>query len=167
MKSRILWTLLCATFLGSTCAALAQDDGVNNPGAFPLADKAGVDGHADKVAPSGAVNQGPFDMNKWKFGHNTDAPAGTPIWNPVKVKMMQGGKITSITINGNDDPAHYCAAANAGVDFIWTEMQHSAGTWDSVQKMWNTCPYAKAIPGVRIANANDVKGGDKMCRMAA
>ena len=34
-------------------------------------------------------------------------------------------------------------------------MQHSAGTWDSVQKMWNACPYAKAVPGDTIANANE------------
>ena len=86
---------------------------------------------------------------------SSDAPPDTPIWNPVKLKMMQGGKITSVTINGNDTPAHYCAAANSGVDFIWTEMQHSGGTWDGVQKMWTACPYAKAVPGARIPNANE------------
>ena len=56
--------------------------------------------------------------------------------------MMRGEKITSVTINGNADPAVYCAAANSGVDFIWTEMQHSGGTWDTVQKMWSRCPNA-------------------------
>jgi 2-dehydro-3-deoxyglucarate aldolase/4-hydroxy-2-oxoheptanedioate aldolase len=34
-------------------------------------------------------------------------------------------------------------------------MQHSGGTWDHVQKMWSRCPNAKAVPGVRIANANE------------
>jgi len=156
MKTKILLAALSAALLASTGAALAQGDGVGDPGSFPLAAKAGVDSHADKVAPAGAVNTGPYDYKKWKFGHNTDYPEGTPLWNPVKVKMMEGGKVTSITIDGNDSPAHYCAAANAGVDFIWTEMQHSAGTWDTVQKMWNACPYAKAVPGVRIANANEM-----------
>lgn len=156
MKTGTVLAALSAVLLVSASAAWAQaGDGVSDPGAFPLAAKAGVNSHAEQVAPPGAVNQGPFDMKKWKFGHNTDYPPGTPLWNPVKVKLMQGGKVTSITIDGNDDPAHYCAAANSGVDFIWTEMQHSAGTWDSVQKMWNSCPFAKAVPGVRIANANE------------
>jgi 2-keto-3-deoxy-L-rhamnonate aldolase RhmA len=155
MRFKILSAAFVSVLLASACVALAQDDGVLDPGSFPLAAKAGVDSHADMVAPPGAVNKGPFDMNKWKFGHATDAPPGTPLWNPVKVKMMQGYPVTSVTIDGNDDPAHYCAAANSGVDFIWTEMQHSAGTWDSVQKMWNACPYAKAVRGVRIANANE------------
>ena len=129
--------------------------GGQDASSYPLAAKAGVDSHADKIAPPGAVNQGPFSEKTWKFGHAYDAPPNNPIWNPVKLKMMQGGKITSVTINGNDSPEHYCAAANSGVDFIWTEMQHSGGTWDSVQKMWNACPYAKAVRGVRIANANE------------
>jgi 2-keto-3-deoxy-L-rhamnonate aldolase RhmA len=47
------------------------------------------------------------------------------------------------------------AAANSGVDFVWTEMKQSAGTWDSVQKMWSRCPNAKAVPGMRIPNANE------------
>jgi len=132
---------------------LAQD--AAPAGSFPLAAKAGVDSHADKIAPPGAVNQGSFDMNTWKFGHAFDAPANAAIWNPVKLKMMRGEKITSTTVMGNADPEVYCAAANSGVDFVWTEMQHSAGTWDSVQKMWSHCPNAKAVPGVRIPNANE------------
>ena len=156
MKSKILLAALSAALLAGTCTAYAQDDaatgGLNN---YPLAAKAGVDSHADKIAPAGAVNQGPITEKGWKFGHQTDAPANHPIWNPVKLKMMQGGKVTSITINGNDSPEHYCAAAASGVDFIWTEMQHSGGTWDSVQKMWTTCPYSKAVHGVRVASANE------------
>ena len=150
MRISALPAALCvAAFAG---ASLAQDDGPAT--SFPLAAKAGVDSHADTIAPSGAVNQGPFNMNSWKFGHALDAPANTPIWNPVKLKMMRGEKITSTTVMGNADPEVYCAAANSGVDFVWTEMQHSGGTWDSVQKMWSRCPYAKAVPGVRIPSAN-------------
>lgn len=144
-----------AALLAASPTSLAQDDAAASAGSFPLAAKAGVDSHADKVAPPGAVNQGAFNMKTWKYGTRFDAPANNPIWNPVKEKMMRGEKITSVTINGNADPDVYCAAANSGVDFIWTEMQHSGGTWDSVQKMWSHCPYAKAVPGVRIANANE------------
>ncbi|HWY63120.1 MAG TPA: aldolase/citrate lyase family protein [Rhizomicrobium sp.] len=138
----------------TAAAALAQTV-PGQPTDFPLAAKEGVNSQAIKTAPPGAANQGAFDMNKWKYGHAFDAPPGTPIWNPVKVKMLQGGKITSASIAGNSDPAIYCAMANAGYDFIWTEMQHAPGTWDSVSKMWNSCPHAKAVPGARIPNANE------------
>jgi 2-keto-3-deoxy-L-rhamnonate aldolase RhmA len=151
-------TFSAALFVAAIAAvpsSQAQDDAAATAGSFPLAAKAGVDSHADKIAPPGAVNQGSFDMNSWKYGHAFDAPPNAQIWNPVKEKMMRGEKITSVTINGNADPAVYCAAANSGVDFIWTEMQHSGGTWETVQKMWSHCPYAKAVPGVRIANANE------------
>ena len=40
--------------------------------------------------------------------------------------------------------------ANAGYDFIWTEMQHASTTWDQATKAWRTCPNAKAVPGVRV-----------------
>jgi 2-keto-3-deoxy-L-rhamnonate aldolase RhmA len=40
--------------------------------------------------------------------------------------------------------------ANAGYDFIWTEMQHANTTWDQAAKAWRTCPNAKAVPGVRV-----------------
>src|SRR5215470_3573451 len=152
MKIPAIVAALCVLTAGSS--SLAQDNGPAS--SFPLAAKAGVDSHADKTAPPGAVNQGAFNMNSWKFGPAFDAPAGTPIWNPVKLKMMRGEKITSVTVMGNADPEVYCAAANSGVDFVWTEMQHSGGTWDSVQKMWSHCPHAKAVPGVRIPSANQI-----------
>jgi 2-keto-3-deoxy-L-rhamnonate aldolase RhmA len=156
MKILLFSAALCmAVIAGTSGRYFAQDDAQATARSFPLAPKAGVDSHADTVAPPGAVNQGPFNMDKWKYGHAWDAPPGTPIWNPVKEKMLHGGKITSVTIAGDASPAVYCAAANSGVDFIWTEMQHSAGTWDSVQKMWSSCPYAKAVPGARIPNANE------------
>jgi 2-keto-3-deoxy-L-rhamnonate aldolase RhmA len=45
--------------------------------------------------------------------------------------------------------------ANAGYDFIWTEMQHAPSTWDNVVKAWKTCPRAKAVPGTRIAYTDE------------
>ena len=45
--------------------------------------------------------------------------------------------------------------ANAGYDFIWTEMQHDSRDWEAVARMWRTCPHAKAVPGVRVAYADE------------
>ncbi len=94
-------------------------------------------------------------MTKWKYGHAWDAPPGSKIWNPVKIKMMQGGKVTGGTVFSATDPSVYCAMANAGYDFIWTEMQHDARSWQNVQDMFAACPYAKAVPGIRVAYTDE------------
>src|SRR5688500_13053560 len=122
---------------------------------FPLAAKAGVDSNARMVAPMGAVNQGPFDPASWKYGTAFDPPPGTKIWNPVKLKMMQGGKVTGGTFFGAGDASTYCAMANAGYDFIWTEMQHDQRDWETAARIWRTCPHAKAVPGARVAYADE------------
>ena len=128
-----------------------------NPGEtqFPLAAAAGKDSNARNVAPNGAMNTGPFDPTTWKNGHAFDPPAGSKIWNPVKLKMMAGEKVTGGTLFSATDPATYCAMANAGYDFIWTEMQHNDRDWEAVARMWRTCPYAKAVPGVRVAYTDE------------
>jgi hypothetical protein len=102
--------------------------------AFPLAAAAGQDSGQMNAAPAGAVNQGPLDPAKWKYGPAYDAPANAGIWNPVMIKMMKGEKVTGGTVLSTDTPETYCAMANAGYDFIWTEMQHSARDWDAVAK---------------------------------
>jgi 2-keto-3-deoxy-L-rhamnonate aldolase RhmA len=122
---------------------------------FPLAAPAGKDSNAKATAPADAVNQGPFNPAAWKYGPAFNPPSGSKIWNPVKVKMMQGGKVTGGTVFSSTDPATYCAMANAGYDFIWTEMQHDQRDWGQAARMWRTCPYAKAVPGVRIAYADE------------
>jgi len=122
---------------------------------FPLAAPAGKDSNARNVAPMGAVNQGPFDPATWKYGTAFNAPPGSKIWNPVKLKLMAGGKVTGGTLFSATDPASYCAMANAGYDFIWTEMQHDQRDWETASKMWHTCPYAKAVPGVRVAYTDE------------
>ena len=61
--------------------------------AFPLAAPAGKDSNARQVAPPGAVNQGPFDNRNWKYGNAFPMPPGAKIWNPAKLKLMQGGKL--------------------------------------------------------------------------
>ena len=139
--------------------AAKADPYVNNaaPGTttFPLAAPAGKDSNALKTAPPGAVNQGPFDPATWKYGPAFNPPAGAKIWNPVKLKMMQGGKTTGGTLFSSTDPATYCAFASAGYDFIWTEMQHDQHDWQAVSRMWRTCPNARAVPGVRVAYTDE------------
>src|SRR3970040_2326249 len=128
-----------------------------NPGTltFPLAAPAGKDSNALMVAPAGALNQGPFDPATWKYGPAFTPPPGTKIWNPVKLKMLQGGKVTGGTLFSAEDAATYCGMADAGYDFLWTEMQHDQRDWDKAAAMWRTCPHAGAVPGVRVARAEE------------
>ena len=62
---------------------------------FPLAAPAGRDSNALQVAPPDAVNQGPYDMNTWKYGNAPafTAPAGVKLWAyfPPLGKRSQGG----------------------------------------------------------------------------
>ena len=101
------------------------------------------------------MNRGPFDPATWKYGPAFNPPAGAKVWNPVKLKLMQGGKVTGGTLFGATDASTYCAMANAGYDFIWTEMQHSERDWESAARMWRTCPWARAVPGVRVAYTDE------------
>jgi 2-keto-3-deoxy-L-rhamnonate aldolase RhmA len=122
---------------------------------FPLAAAAGIDSKAKDAAPPGAVNQGPFNPSTWKYGPAFNPPEGAKVWNPVKLKMRQGGKVTGGTLFSATDPATYCAMADAGYDFIWTEMQHDARDWEAVARMWRACPNARAVPGVRVAYTDE------------
>jgi 2-keto-3-deoxy-L-rhamnonate aldolase RhmA len=144
---------------GQTQAPSGVDPYAKNPDAgttqFPLAPPAGTDSNARTVAPPGSVNQGPFDPAAWKYGPAFNAPAGAKVWNPVRLKMMQGGKVTGGTLFSATDPETYCAMANAGYDFIWTEMQHGPRDWQAAARMWRACPHAKAVPGVRLAYADE------------
>jgi 2-keto-3-deoxy-L-rhamnonate aldolase RhmA len=157
MRLPLLSAALCAGMSFAASAAFAQgtEDSVASGGKFPLAAKTGQDSGAAKAAPAGAVNQGAFDMSKWKYGPAWEAPSGAKIWNPAKIKLMQGGKVTGGTVFYAKDGQTYCAMANAGYDFIWTEMQHSEHNWQDVTDMWSQCPHAKAVPGARVPNANE------------
>lgn len=140
-------------------AAPSADPYANNaaPGAseFPLAARAGVDSKARETAPPGAANTGRFDPAGWKFGNATAPPPNAALWNPAKIKLQAGGKVTGGTLFGSTDPSVYCAMANAGYDFIWTEMQHDQRDWQAVARMWRTCPHARAVPGVRVAYTDE------------
>ena len=113
MKFAIFSAAFCTALLAGTAMSFAQnvDDGVScrGPCNFPLAAwEEGVDSQAIKQALPGAVNTGPYDMTKWKYGHAFDAPNGTPIWNPVKVENAAWPAARSmrpVTIAGTDTPA--------------------------------------------------------------
>ncbi len=139
--------------------APTADPYANNPTAgtskFPLAAPAGRDSGAKETPPPGSINSGAFDPATWKDGPAFDAPAGAKIWNPAKLKLQQGGKVTGGTVFGATDPSTYCAMANAGYDFIWTEMQHGQTDWNQVARMWRTCPHARAVPGARVAYTDE------------
>src|ERR1700674_5023905 len=164
MSSRFTVAALCAA-LGLAFQAQGQtprptaDPYANNPDAgkmqFPLAAPAGKDSGASTKALPGGVNQGLIDESTWKYGPAYDIQGESKIWNPVKLKMMRGEKVTGGTVFASDDPSTYCAMANAGYDFIWTEMQHDSRDWENVAKMWQACPHAKAVPGVRVAFADE------------
>jgi 2-keto-3-deoxy-L-rhamnonate aldolase RhmA len=155
---------LAAGFACAQAPAPAQSTGAGAQPAYaiasppvtsPLAAPAGKDsGAIQRGLPSG-VNQGPFDPATWKYGPAFDPPPGAKIWNPVKAKMLAGQKVTAGTLFNVTDPSVYCALANAGYDFIWTEMQHSSTNWDQAAKMWGECPYARAVPGARVAYTNE------------
>jgi hypothetical protein len=136
------------------CAASLLAQG-QQPNTFPLAAQAGQNSNAKTTPPPGAQNQGALDPNNWKYGPAFNAPPGTKIWNPVKLKMMAGQKVTGGTVFSATDPATYCAMANAGYDFIWTEQQHDGRDWELTSRLWRTCPHAKAVPGVRVAYADE------------
>ena len=109
MKRLLVTTTLVAA-LGAVALAQAQtappkpnaDPYANNPDAgklrFPLAAPAGKDSGAITTAPPGAVNTGPFNAAAWKYGPAFNAPPNGKIWNPVKLKLMQGGKVTGGTV---------------------------------------------------------------------
>ena len=98
----------------------------------------------------------PFDASTWVYGPRTSLPEGqeAEIWNPAKRTLMEGGDLIGGTIRGTD-PRIYCAMANAGYGYTWVEKQHEATDWESVARMWRTCPTATAVPGVRIAYTDE------------
>ena len=92
MRYRSIVLTSCVMLLVTSAAPAAEP-----AQSFPLAAPAGKDSNARQAAPPGAVNQGPFDDAKWKYGNAFNAPAGAKIWNPAKLKLMQGGKLVGGT----------------------------------------------------------------------
>jgi 4-hydroxy-2-oxoheptanedioate aldolase len=86
----------------------------------------------------------------------SSAPAQTQprVYNAAKQKLAAGKQITGITIF-SPDPNIYCAAANAGYDFTWIEMQHSPLTYQDVARMIWSCRGASATPFIRVPDATE------------
>jgi len=81
--------------------------------------------------------------------------AGAPrMYNTAKQKLLEGKQIVGVTIF-SPDPNIYCAAANAGYDFTWIEMQHSPLTYGDVAKMIYACRGATAMPFIRVPDATE------------
>jgi 2-keto-3-deoxy-L-rhamnonate aldolase RhmA len=144
---------------GQSTQKPSADPYATNPDAgkqnFPLAAPAGKDSGAINTPLPGGVNAGPVDPATWKYGPRDAKAKSLPLWNPVKVKLQQGGMVTGGTVFSATDPATYCAMADAGYDYIWTEMQHNDRDWSHAARMWRTCPHARAVPGARVAYADE------------
>jgi len=75
-------------------------------------------------------------------------------YNTAKQKLAQGRQIVGVTVF-SPDPNIYCAAANAGYDFTWIEMQHSPLTFEDVAHMIWACRGASAMPFIRVPDATE------------
>jgi 4-hydroxy-2-oxoheptanedioate aldolase len=78
--------------------------------------------------------------------------AKRPLWNQAKEKLLNDGKVTSVTIS-SFQPETYCEARKHW-DYVWFEMQHATLTFAEVQKMIAACPGVKgAAPFIRMPDA--------------
>src|ERR1044071_1838205 len=96
--TRFGFAVFMAVTLGAATFVAQGQSPSANP--FPLAAPAGKDSNAKSTPPPGAQNQGALDPANWKYGPAFNAPAGSKIWNPVKLKMMAGQKVTGGTVFG-------------------------------------------------------------------
>jgi 2-keto-3-deoxy-L-rhamnonate aldolase RhmA len=80
-------------------------------------------------------------------------PAGPPLYNPAKQKLLDGQQIFS-TVISRPDPAGYCEVA-PHYDYVWFEMQHSTMSYDDVRRMLLTCPNVGAAPMLRMDDAQE------------
>jgi 2-keto-3-deoxy-L-rhamnonate aldolase RhmA len=116
------------------------------------------------AASQPAFGDGPPNKlpKNWIYGPAFNPPAGTPIWNPAKKRMVQGLLTNGGTIGSA--ATNYCNVANrtgeGSSDFTWTEMQHSAIDWNQAWTFW-ALPCATdlvrergIVPGIRAAYTN-------------
>ncbi len=90
-----------------------------------------------------------FAQKDWRV-----AEGPVKIYNTAKQKLMDGKPIIGVTIT-SPDPNVYCAAANAGFDYTWIEMQHSPLTYSDVAKLIWACRGASAMPFIRVPDATE------------
>lgn len=105
------------------------------------------------------VNKGAVHPNSWVYGPRNDPPSPPIIWNPVKIKMMDGERVIGRTVPSFSIPTYCERASQASADFTWTEMQHSGTSWSEAWQMWaaraTECPDAHAMPGARVAYTDE------------
>jgi len=113
----------------------------------------------------GQVNTGFPNPATWIHGPLYAPPAGgSPIWNPVKVRMNQGLLTNGGTINNFSTETAYCNIADrtgeGSSDFTWTEVQHNSMDWVQIWSMWmypcalNLTRERGIVPGARIPYTN-------------
>lgn len=96
-----------------------------------------------------AIAQDAFKAADFVYGPRDAVEGEIEIWNGAKQKLIAGEDLVGVTIE-SADPRTYCAAANAGYGFTWVEMQHQSLSWESVSRMYATCPNATASHGARL-----------------
>src|SRR6266571_2549511 len=80
-------------------------------------------------------------------------PAAKPLYNTAKQKLLEGKQVFSFT-QSKADPAQYCEYAKH-YDYTWFEMQHSTLEFKDVEAMIAACPRARAIPMIRLPDAQE------------
>jgi 2-keto-3-deoxy-L-rhamnonate aldolase RhmA len=105
-------------------------------------------------ATSPYVTPDPSKQQGWatrEYLHNTLGwPAGKPLWNTAKQKLLDGKRIRAFSI-GVPDAELFCQNA-PHYDFAWIEMQHSTLSWSDVAKLIAACPQAGASPMIRLSD---------------
>ncbi len=77
----------------------------------------------------------------------------TALYNTAKQKLLDGKQVFSFT-QSKADVAGYCERAKH-YDFTWFEMQHSTLEFADIEKMIAACPRVKAIPMIRLPDAQE------------
>lgn len=75
------------------------------------------------------------------------------LYNTVIQKLKEGKQVFSFT-QSTFDIAGYCEAAKH-YDYTWFEMQHSTLEFKDVEAMIAACPHVRAIPMVRLPDAQE------------
>jgi 2-keto-3-deoxy-L-rhamnonate aldolase RhmA len=81
------------------------------------------------------------------------APAKPGLYNTARQKLLEGKQIFSFT-QSKFDIQGYCEAAKH-FDYAWLEMQHSTLEFADVAKMIAACPHARAVPMIRLPDAQE------------
>ena len=79
----------------------------------------------------------------------------TKIWNPVKLKMMRGEKMTGGTIFGSDRSVDLLRHRECRLRFHLDRDAARAARLGNRRPDVAACPHAKAVPGVRVAYADE------------